>query len=497
MREWLETDGLGGFASGTDSGLRTRRYHGLLQIASTPPADRFMLVNGIESWLTIGGETIPLSPQQYHQGFISEAHPSEFSGEPWPSWTFRLADGLVVRFELFVPQERPAVALRWTARGSPPANAGLSIRPLISGRDPHALQRENEAFPFGLRVTGDRIEFETYPGVPNVYAWTNGSYRHAPVWYRAFEYEEERARGLDNVEDLASPGIITFDLGREATLIFSSSPEVPSAGVLARGESARRAQFESRLDRAVSAYVVRRGAGRTVIAGYPWFGDWGRDTFIALRGLTDREVARSIVLSWADVVSEGMLPNRFPDRGETPEYNAVDASLWYVLAAGREFDEGGLEEREADRLRTAVERILVGYTRGTRYGIRMDDDGLLAAGAPGVQLTWMDAKVGDWVVTPRVGKPVEIQALWLNALDVAARQLGMFEEALARGLSHFQARFFDDGRGYLADVVDVDHEPGAIDPSLRPNQTLPGAVHLRRPDLRVSIIEGLSFPAGP
>ena len=196
---------------------------------------------------------------------------------------------------------------------------------------------------------------------------------------------------------------------------------------LRRDERARRARFGSRLERAADAYLVRRGGGRTIVAGYPWFTDWGRDTFIALRGLclaTGRlDDARSILLEWAGHVSEGMLPNRFADQG-APEYNTVDASLWYVIAVHeylRALADRGDERPAAERrvLGDAVRRILAGHVRGTRYGIRVDEDGLLAAGEPGVQLTWMDAKVGDWVVTPRVGKPVEIQALWLNALRAA------------------------------------------------------------------------------
>ena len=170
----------------------------------------------------------------------------------------------------------------------------------------------------------------------------------------------------------------------------------------------------------------KRGAGRTIIAGYPWFGDWGRDTFIALRGLclaTGRlDDARDILVEWAGAVSEGMLPNRFPDRGETPEFNSVDASLWYVIAVHEYPARRRARRRRADghaaKLRAAVEAILAGYSSGTRFGIRADDDGLLACGEPGVQLTWMDAKVGDWVVTPRIGKPVEVQALWINALRI-------------------------------------------------------------------------------
>ena len=195
-------------------------------------------------------------------------------------------------------------------------------------------------------------------------------------------------------------------------------------------ELARRRVFASPLDRAADAYLVRRGAGRTIVAGYPWFTDWGRDTFIAIRGLclaTGRLAdARDILVEWAGAVSNGMLPNRFPDRGEAPEFNSVDASLWFVVAAHECL--AALSGREAPAVRLAARgagarnrrRSSRGYASGTRFGIRMDRDGLLAAGAPGVQLTWMDARVGDRVITPRIGKPVEVQALWLNALAVAA-----------------------------------------------------------------------------
>ena len=214
------------------------------------------------------------------------------------------------------------------------------------------------------------------------------------------------------------------------------------------------------------------------MAGYPWFTDWGRDTFIALRGLclaTGRlDDAREILLEWAGAVSEGMLPNRFPDRGEEPEYNSVDASLWYVVAVHDYLAAASGRRRVsgADRtaLTRAVEAILEGYSRGTRYGIRADTDGLLAAGVPGVQLTWMDAKVGDRVVTPRIGKPVEVQALWINALKIGARLSprpgGMAEKAAAS----FAARFWNAKGGSLYDVVDCDHVPGTADPRFRPNQ---------------------------
>ena len=225
--------------------------------------------------------------------------------------------------------------------------------------------------------------------------------------------------------------------------------------------------------------MVTRGTGRTIIAGYPWFGDWGRDTFIALRGLclaTGRlDDARSILLEWGSVVSQGMLPNRFADDGDTPEYNSVDASLWYVVVVGEWLDAMvavGREVATSDQacLRTAVETILEDYMRGTRYRIHADVDGLLACGAPGTQLTWMDAKLGDGVVTPRIGKPVEVQALWVNALDVGARFVPHWGELRDGARTTFEARFWNEPRGCLYDAVDVDHVAGTGDASVRPNQ---------------------------
>jgi len=246
-------------------------------------------------------------------------------------------------------------------------------------------------------------------------------------------------------------------------------------------ERRRREAFRTPLDRAADAYLVTRGSGRTIVAGYPWFTDWGRDTFIAIRGLClamgRLDEARDILVEWAGAVSEGMLPNRFPDGGETPEFNSVDASLWYVIGVHEllQMDRGRIKvltsgQRRA--LEAAVQQIVHGYAAGTRYGIRMDADGLLSAGVPGVQLTWMDARVGDRVITPRVGKPVEIQALWLNALGIASRLEPAWMEALDRGRASFDDRFWNRDLERLADVVDVHHVPGTRDDTCRPNQIL-------------------------
>jgi predicted glycogen debranching enzyme len=323
-------------------------------------------------------------------------------------------------------------------------------------------------------------------------ARSNGRYAHEPVWYRSFLYAEEEARGLDCVEDLAAPGSFHFDLSAgEAALVLAAErqdakPEaargaLAQAGTLRAKEARRRARFGDPLERAADAYLVRRGEGRTIVAGYPWFTDWGRDTFIALRGLclaTGRyDDARAILVEWSSAVSNGMLPNRFPDRSEAPEYNSVDASLWYAVAVHellQAADAGRTRvgPRERARLTAAVGAILDGHRRGTRHGIRMDADGLLAAGEPGVQLTWMDAKIGDRVITPRIGKPVEIQSLWLNALRIGAGLGVASAEEWERGRAAVLARFWSDEAGALADVVDVDHEPGRVDLALRPNQIL-------------------------
>ena len=492
--EWLEADGLGGFASGTAAGIRTRRYHALLLVARTPPSSRVVLVNGVEAWVESAGGRFALSSHRYAPGVI---HPdgasrlTEFTTEPWPTWTYRLEDGLEIVHGVMALRDVPAVALSWRLV-TPVHGVRLSVRLLMSGRDLHALHRENGAFRFDAVSDGSAVSWRPYDVIPSVRAQSNGVYEHAPLWFRNYLYTEEAARGLESVEDLASPGVLHFVLDEaEAILVLSASS--PAAEPLPRGsaeavlrrlrgtERQRRAQFPSRLHRAADEYVVRRGTGRSIIAGYPWFADWGRDTFIALRGCcleTGRlSEARQILLQWGSAVSEGMVPNYFPELGQSPEYNSVDASLWYIVAvhdfltavraAGKRI---AAKDRKA--LEAAVLAILDAYARGTRHRIRADTDGLLAAGEPGRQLTWMDAKVGDAVVTPRIGKPVEVQALWLNALRIGGALAPKWSALYDRAERAFAVRFWNEGRSALYDVVDVDHVPGAVDPLVRPNQIL-------------------------
>ncbi|HSU41245.1 MAG TPA: amylo-alpha-1,6-glucosidase [Polyangiaceae bacterium] len=490
VTEWLEADGLGGFASGTTSGVRTRRYHALLLVAAAPPADRRVLVQGFVARLVTDEGSVELWPQAYVGGFTTgaEAEYVEFEREPWPSWRITTRLG-VVRVELFVPHAEAAVVVTF-ALERPLPGARLLLRPLLSGRDFHALQHEGDGFRWQAETRGAALCFEPYPGVPAVLSLANAEYRHAPDWYRNFYYSAEDARGLDATEDLASPGELTFDFARgEARWVLAADlpgrrafeyEEVTALVERLRAtERTRRHAFASPLERSGDAYVVARGPGRTIIAGYPWFGDWGRDTFIALRGLClarhDYETARSILCEWAAVVSNGMLPNRFPDEADAPvEYNSVDASLWFVLAADELLAAPGargvLSSAERGRLETAIVAIVAGYARGTRYGIQRTADGLLAAGVAGSQLTWMDSKIGDWVVTPRSGKPVEIQALWVHALWIAAHFDPRFVSFTRTARAALEERFWNPGRDMLFDVVDEDHVAGAVSAACRPNQ---------------------------
>jgi predicted glycogen debranching enzyme len=538
-REWLETDGLGGFASGTVSLARTRRYHALLLSAVQPPLARRALVQGYEAWLTTPHGRFALSSQRYAPGVT---HPDgasrirSFALDPWPRWVFECEDGTRVSLELFARFGLPLTVLSW--RLLSPADESrrplmLEWRPLLSVRDPHTLHHQNGAFDFtavveecGERVeaagaagaahegdahaggngksasagngahasapSGTRVTWRPYPGEPQILALTNGHYAQQSEWYRQFLYEAESARGLDDVEDLASPGVFRFDLAeRDAVCLLAAATEetrellaTPDPGALVtklRSTEKRRRRFADRLERAADWFIVRRGRGKSLIAGYPWFGEWGRDTFIALRGLclaTGRmDDARRILIQWSVSLSDGLMPNRYPDGGGPPEYNSVDAPLWFVVAVN-EFLEGGREREKsvgaADRLklRGAVAAVLEAYLSGTRFGVRVAADGLLAAGAPGTQLTWMDARVNGRAVTPRIGKPVEVQALWINALLIGASISARWADAARRARETFELRFWNEDRDCLYDVVDAGHVAGAVDDALRPNQLL-------------------------
>ena len=505
--EWIEADGLGGFASGTVSGIRTRRYHALLLTATTPPAGRVVLVNGFDAWVGTPAGSFALSSQRYSPDVVNPdgaTRIESFEHEPWPKWRFRLTDELAIEQEFFVRPGESAILLAWRlvvigiadpATGnaanhlrSIPSATKLFVRLFFSGRDFHSTHHENGDFRFEPKQEGERRVWHLYDGLPALVTFSNGTYSHQPTWYRDFLYSEEEARGLDAIEDCAAPGILEFDLAHKPAVLMLAAEghflnrieSIETRYLHVRTmERYRRSNFASPRERAADAYLVRRDDGKTIIAGYPWFGDWGRDTFIAIRGLyiaTGRlEDARDILVQWAGVVSDGMLPNRFPDHGGAPEFNSVDASLWYIIAVG---DYLSAVERNpkltlnchTEKLRTAVEAILTGYHDGTRFRIHADIDGLLAAGEPGYQLTWMDARVDGREITPRIGKPVEIQALWLNALAIGLEFAPRWQPVLEKGRATFAARFWNEDGNYLYDVIDCDHQPGTTDQLFRPNQ---------------------------
>ncbi len=494
-REWLEADGRGGFAMGTADGIRTRRYHGLLVTAAG--ASRTLLVVDLEVFVETARGRWALSSHRYRGDVVypdGASRIAAFAWQPWPRWEWALPDGTRVAGELVVEQHRPAVALRWTRiAGAGPAQ--LSVRPLLAGRDYHATHHENAAFRFDVERDREVIRWRPYDGIA-IAASGNGRYEHAPDWYRDFELADEAARGLDHAEDLASPGSFTFDLSAPARLALCDGGVPPDVEPMFEREAGRRRGDP--LTRSAGVYIVHPGR-TTIIAGYPWFSDWGRDTFISLRGLClatgRRDEARAILLGWARLVEDGMMPNRFDETTAKPELNSVDAALWFVIAADAYLaGEAGGERHE---LEATIAEIVDGYLAGTRHRIKVDPDGLLAAGEPGLQLTWMDAKCGDEVITPRIGKPVEVNALWLNALAIAGRR-----ELFERGKKAFAERFWN--AGMLYDVIDVDHVPGVVDPTCRPNQifAVGGLPHQlidgeRARDIVDTVERKLWTPAGP
>ena len=492
--EWLETNGRGGFASGTVAGANTRRYHALLLVARKPPSERFVLVNHLEEWVEVNGQTIPLSTNCYPGAIHPDGYKScgSFTADPWPTWTYHCAGALIQR-EILCVQGRDLVIVRWRLLKKSTFPVTLLVRPMLSGRDYHSTHHENMGLDSHCTESTQSVIWHPYHDLPAVSAFHTGRYGHEPRWFRQVQFTVDQQRGLDDEEDWWSPGEFTNQLkaGEDATLIFTTeSVKALDVVALIDVERERRARIQGaapsgdplahQLWRAAEHYLSQRGNRQTVIAGYPWFSDWGRDTFISLPGLclvTGRtDVAWQVIESFSAHVSEGMVPNRFPNIGEQPEYNTIDASLWFIHAIGRYLAASQDEARVREAAWPSVKQILDGYRRGTRYGIRMDEDGLIAGGAPGAQLTWMDAKVGDWVVTPRHGKPVEIQALWIRALEVGETLARRFGEAgyadrcqadRSHAIASFQNRFWYEQGGYLYDVIDG---PEGNDASLRPNQ---------------------------
>ena len=424
QREWLETNGIGGFASSTIPGVNTRRYHGLLTAALHPPTGRCVLLSKLEKTVFLNGAKYDLSANLYPGTVHPEGytHLKIFRLDPFPIFTYEVGGIEIVKRVFMVYGENTTVIeYEYIGNGA----CTLEVRPLIAFRDYHATTHENAALnPAISEVTG-AVSIQPYEGMPRLRFAHNANWvAREGNWYRNFEYPRERERGLDFLEDLFEPLVMQFGIGAGAvaTIVATTGDRRDSeAGLLRQREIERRNPvkddpFVTDLMAAADQFIVgRAGNLHTVVAGYHWFSDWGRDTMIALPGLALARghfgIARDILLAYSRVADMGMLPNRFPDSGEKPEYNTADAALWYFEAIRKYIEYTKDYAWVHAYLYDTMKSIIDWYLRGTRYDIKCGDDGLISAGGPGTQLTWMDAKIGEFAATSRHGKPVEIQAL--------------------------------------------------------------------------------------
>lgn len=504
-REWLVTNGIGGYASGTVAGLLTRRYHGLLLAALKPPLGRTLLLAKIDETAEYDG-IYPGSGKFYH---LFNNRWAEGSVEPnghyyldrfhlegaIPVWTYSIANALLEKRIWMQPGANTTYIQYRLARATGPLS--LEAKAFANYRDYHNTTIIEEDWELDIEPVTNGLRLHLHEEAVPFYLLSD----HAVLipqhdWYEDFFLKVEEYRGQPDVQEdhvYAALIRVTLQPGESVTLAATTDPDASLDGDAAykvRREYEegllQRANLPAELDQLVLAadqFIVQRPTakdanGRSIIAGYHWFSDWGRDTMIALPGLTlttnRPQVAASILRTYAEFVDQGMIPNRFPDEGERPEYNTVDATLWYFEAL-RAYHAATGDDALIRELFPVLVDVITWHQRGTRYNIHVDEDGLLYAGEPGVQLTWMDAKVDEWVVTSRIGKPVEINALWYNALRIMAgfaRLLGedpaAYDDLAARAQAGF-GRFWYEKMGYCYDVVDG---PDGDEGNLRPNQLL-------------------------
>ncbi|HSP70500.1 MAG TPA: amylo-alpha-1,6-glucosidase [Bryobacteraceae bacterium] len=440
MREWLETNGTGAFAMGTVAGVNTRRYHALLVASLKPPVERYVVLSRFEEEVVAGDRTFALGCCQYPGKLVDEGsrYVEEFLAEPCSTWRYNLG-GITFERQVYLVPARQAVVVRY--RSDHPLT--LRIRPFLAYRDYHSLRHADDS---------------PYAGLPPLEFRPKANFAADPKWYFNIEYLAELDRGLDFREDLFTPGVLTIEL--------QPGEWVPVCASLDGTEPAQ--PPKSKRD----PFLVRRADGKpTVIAGYPWFTDWGRDTMISLPGLLIApgllDQAREIIEGYLQFANQGMIPNRFPDAGDTPEYNTADATLWMFQAVRAWVQAGGDRAFLRDVFYPAAKEIITWHQRGTRFDIAVDpEDHLLSAGA---QLTWMDTRF-----TPRQGKPVEINALWHGALSLMAEwaqdlndpAAGEYQAEAGRVRDNFRARFWNPQRQCLYDVL----TPEGPVAQLRPNQ---------------------------
>jgi predicted glycogen debranching enzyme len=507
-REWLVTNGIGGYAFGTVAGHHTRCYHGLLVAALEPPGGRVRLLAKLDETARYASQSFELFTNRWADGTLSPEgyrNIERFRLEgTTPVWTFALADALLEKRVFMENGASTTYVLYRLVRGSSPVE--LSVKALAAHCAEHCAPL-GQAAPMEVTPVDRGLKVAAADGRAPLYVLSDSA-RALParIWYRNYDLSAERARGLPDRADYFFAGEFRAVVlpGGSLTIVASIDPQVSPNGEAAFAKRQRESvtlldsfaeargsdsvplqpvirQLVLAADQFIAARSVEGAPGaKTILAGYPWFGEWGRDVMIALPGLclaTGRaELARNILQTSARYVSEGMLPNVFPRDGAPALFNSVDAALWYFDAL-RQYYEETRDKGLLQELFPVLDGIIDAHVRGTRFQIRVDPaDGLLFAGEPGVQLTWMDAKIGDHVVTPRTGKPVEVNALWLNAAAVMAefaRALGREAtryEALAENTRKGFARFWNPKKNYCFDVIDAPGIPGGLDATLRPNQ---------------------------
>lgn len=491
--EWIETNGLGGYASSTIIGTNTRRYHGLLVASMKPPVQRNVILSKMDESIKLNGQTYELGTNKYHNAIYPTGYifQESFQKNMFPEFMYSLHGIKLKKTIAAVHGENTTLIIYEVLQADTPFV--LDLLPLTAPRDFHQLSCNMMPMAWDSNFERGILHHQANDQSPPLYISVPGSsFEYLPDWYYNFEYpvELERVQGAN--EDLFTPGRFSVQLKEGDRLGIIASTDAPhgrNALSLFEAEKYRRESLleevpdnhlAKTLTLAADQFIVSRGEeGKSIIAGYPWFSDWGRDTMISLPGLcmaTNRyDDARRILLAYADNVSEGMIPNRFSDYGEESMYNTADATLWFFVAIYQYLSYSGDKEFVLDYMLPVLEDIIFRHQIGTRFGIRVDTDGLLEAGEADVQLTWMDAKVGDWIVTPRRGKAVEINALWYNALRIYSYlqdlsgnlELAQAFQDQARGVKRtFQDKFWNYEGEYLYDLVDGEYK----DASIRPNQ---------------------------
>ena len=510
QREWLVTNGLGGFASGTVAGTATRRYHGLLFAALKAPVGRTLLVAALDETARYLDNSYSLATNRWMSGFLSPSGFLQIEGFHLegmkPVWRYAFADAILEK-RIWMKQDENTTYAQYTlVRGNAPVD--LECKVLVSYRDFHSTAHA-DGWHMQIDPVEKGLKVAAFDGaVPYYLKSDSASCQPNHEWYRDYFLPAERQRGLDDHEDRLYAATFRAHLlvGQSVTLVFSTESSASLDADQARTDQSNHEwklykSWQTRhaaickappadepswlwqLVLAADQFIVKRATpknpdGRTILAGYHWFADWGRDAMIALPGLTlalgRPDIARGILRSSAAYVDGGMIPNNFPDDGSAPQYNSVDAALWFFEAA-RQYFEATKDLNFISELFPLLAGIIDAHVRGTRFNIKVDpNDALLFAGGPEVQLTWMDAKIGDWVVTPRTGKAVEINALWINALNTMAefsRQLVRpsdgYTKLAEKATKNFQ-KFWNPQRDCCFDVIEI---PGSgNDPALRPNQ---------------------------